>query len=171
VGAYSNVATSAFYLGRFEEAAAMYRRALELAPEDYRMWGNLGDAYAHLAGRSADSDAAHRKATTLGEQRLRINPADADAMADLAPWYASLGQRDRARQLAGEALRRDPGNTYVHYNAALVALRLGDPETALAELERAVELGYPRRLLPSDPGLLPLRAHRRFGALAAPPPR
>ena len=56
---------------------------------------------------------------------------------------------------------------YVHYNAALVHVRLGEPEPALADLERAVELGYPRQLLPGDAGLKSLRPHPRFAALIA----
>jgi serine/threonine-protein kinase len=167
-GAYSNVGSSYYYLGRFEEAAAMYRKALDLAPGDHRMWGNLGDAYAHAGGREREAEAAYRKAVAVGEERLRINPADADAMSDLAHDYASLGQPEQARRLDAEARRLDPGNMYVHYNAALVRARLGEADAAIGELERAVELGYPRQLLAPDPGLAPLRPERRFRALAAP---
>jgi serine/threonine protein kinase/Flp pilus assembly protein TadD len=167
-GAYSNVGSSYYYLGRFEEAAAMYAKAVELAPEDYRMWGNLGDAYAQAAGREADAAAALRKAVALGEKRLRINPADADAMSDLAHYLASLGRATQARQLNEQALGRDPQNNYIHYNAALVRLRLGEPDAALSEIERAVELGYQRQLLPQDPGLAALRREKRFEALIAP---
>ena len=41
---YSNTGTMYYYLGDFHGAAGMYRKALELAPDDGRMWGNLGDA-------------------------------------------------------------------------------------------------------------------------------
>jgi serine/threonine-protein kinase len=166
-GAYSNVGSSYYYLGRFEEAAAMYRKALELAPGDHRMWGNLGDAYAQ-AGRAPEAEAAYRKAVAVGEERLRINPADADTMSDLAHVYASLGRPERARLLDAEARRLDPRNMYVHYNAALVGVRLGAADAALAELERAVELGYPRQLLSPDPGLARLRQEKRFQALVGP---
>jgi serine/threonine-protein kinase len=168
-GAYSNVGTSAYYLGRFADAAEMYAKAVELAPGDHRMWGNLGDAYTHLPGRAADSAAAYRKAVALGEERLRINPADADALADLAHYHARLGHAARARKLDAEARRRDPRNAYIHYSSALVAVRLGEREAALAELERAVALGYQRALLAHDPGLEPLRGDPRFAALRADP--
>jgi eukaryotic-like serine/threonine-protein kinase len=167
-GAYSNMGSSYFYLGRFEEAAAMYSKAVELAPEDHRVWGNLGDACAYATGREADAAAAYRRAVALGEERLRINQADAVTMSDLAHFYASLGRLDRARQLSEEALRRDPQNMNVNYKAALVSARLGATDAAIALLERAVELGYPRQLLPADAGLAPLRQHKRFAALVAP---
>jgi serine/threonine protein kinase/tetratricopeptide (TPR) repeat protein len=167
VGAYSNTGSSYFYLGRFEEAAAMYQKAVELAPRDHRLWGNLGDAYAHAAGRAPDAAAAYRKAVAVGEQRLRINEADAETIADLAAYHASLGRAERARELSAEALALDPQNMGVRFNAALVAVRLGALDAALDELERAVKLGYPRQLLLVDAGLAPLRKHVRFQALAA----
>jgi hypothetical protein len=57
---------------------------------------------------------------------------------------------------------------YVNYNSALVHVRLGEPDPALADLERALDLGYPRKLLPGDAGLKPLHSHPRFAALLAP---
>ncbi len=169
--AYSNTGTSYFYLGRFADAGAMYAKAVELAPRDHRLWGNLGDAYAHTAGREADGMAAYRRALALGEERLRVNPADANAISDLAHYHASLGLAARARQLSSDALKLDPENAYVHYNAALVSARLGATASALEEIERAVALGHQRHLLPRDPGLDPIRGNARFAALLAPPAR
>jgi eukaryotic-like serine/threonine-protein kinase len=168
-GAYSNVGSSSFYLGRFDDAAAMYAKAVALAPDDHRLWGNLGDARAHLPGRESDAAQAYRKAAALAEERLRVDPSDAETRSDLAAFEASLGRRERARQLAAEALRRDPENVSVHYNAALVEARLGAPEAALDALERAVRLGYGRQLLAADAGLASLRRHPRFAALLRAP--
>jgi serine/threonine protein kinase/TolB-like protein/Tfp pilus assembly protein PilF len=164
---YSNAGTSLYYLGRFDAAAAMYQKALELTPDDYQMWGNLGDARSQSPEGERDAGEAYRKALKLGESRLRINPTDSDTKADLAPYHAALGHTEQARRLSREALEQDPGNMYVHYNAALVHVRLGEPEPALADLERAVELGYPRQLLPGDAGFKSLRQHPRFAALIA----
>jgi TolB-like protein/Tfp pilus assembly protein PilF len=168
LGAYSNTGSSYFYLRRFEDAAAMYRRAIELAPNDHRLWGNLGDAYARLPERDAEKAAAYRKAISLGEQRLAINRADARTLANLAAYYASLKQPERAQQLKEEALRLEPQSMDVHYYAALVAVRLGAGDAALDELERAIALGYPRQLVLADAGLDPVRHHPRFGAMTSP---
>jgi len=167
-GAYSNVGTSYFYLGRFADAVKMYESAAELAPKDHRLWGNLADAYVRIAGREGKARAAYEKALALGEERLFINPADASAVSDLAHYHASLGHAEKARQLASEALKRDPADAYVHYNAALVSVRLGATDQALDEIERAVALGHQRHLLALDPGLQPIREHPRFRSLLAP---
>jgi eukaryotic-like serine/threonine-protein kinase len=167
--AYSNVGTSSFYLGRFADAAAMYERAVELAPKDHRLWGNLGDAYARVPRGEAKARAAYEKAIELGKERLRVNASDAGAMAGLAHYHAGLGHAKEARQLVAEALMRDPESAYVHYNAALVDVRLGDRDAALDEIGRAVALGHERHLLARDPGLEPLRGSPRFKALVAAP--
>ncbi len=163
--AYSNVATSSYYLGKLADAVAMYEKAVELAPEDHRIRGNLADAYAHVGGRDGDAAAAYRKAAALVAERLRINPADAGATSDLAHYDAELGRSDAARRLGADAVKRDPRDPYVRYNAALVAVRLGVKADALAQIEQAVAAGYSRWLLPKDPGLAPIRGEKRFTAL------
>jgi serine/threonine protein kinase/TolB-like protein/Flp pilus assembly protein TadD len=165
---YSNAGTSLYYLGRFDEAVAMYRRALNQAPDDFQMWGNLGDALSRIPAREGDTAAAYRKAVELAEAELRINPGDADALSGLALYHAALGHAELARKFDAEARGREPGNMHIHYNAAVVRVRLGASEAALAELERAVELGYQRQLLAADAGLEPLRHNPRFAALVAP---
>ena len=165
VAAYSNVGSSYFYLGRFGEAAAMFEKAVALGPQDHRLWGNLADARAEMPGRAADAREAYQKAAALGEHRLRINPADGQATAELAHYHARLGHPERARRLVGDALRREDSSPYVHYYAALVFTRSGAVEAALQHLERAVALGYQRGLLAADAGLVPLRAEPRFRAL------
>ena len=37
--AYSNIGSSYFFLGRFEDAIEMYHRAIEIAPDDFETWG------------------------------------------------------------------------------------------------------------------------------------
>ncbi len=165
--AYSNVGTSYYFLGRFADAAAMYAKAVEIAPRDHRFWGNLGDAEAQVRGREAEAAAAYRSASRLGEERLRVNPADARVISNLAHYQSMLGNGQKARELIARALGRDPGNAFVHYNAALVNARLGERDAALAELERAVTLGHERHLLDREPALEPIRGDPRFKALLA----
>jgi TolB-like protein/Flp pilus assembly protein TadD len=164
----SNLGSTLFYLGRFREAAEMYTRAAALAPEDFHPWGYLGDAYQFWGGHAPDARAAYQKAVALADNRLRINPSDAHTVAELARFHARLGHADLARALVREALERDPRGVYVSYNAALVALWLGDAGRAMTDLERAVALGYPRALLARDAALAPLTGDARFQALAGP---
>ena len=123
------------------------------------------------ANRTAEAREAYLRAVGLAERQLEINREDDDTRADLARYQARLGLAGPARRARDEALRREGGDQYVQYNAALVDLALAEPGPALDSLTRAVAAGYPRRLLRHDAALAPLRGQPRFEALAAPSPQ
>lgn len=162
--AYSNTGTMYFYLGRFDAAAGMYRKAVELAPEDHRLWGNLGDARL-AAGRRQQAFDAYREAIRLAEARLQVNPAETETLSPLAHYYANVGDSEQALAHLRRAVDLAPADMYVRYEEALVHTRLGDTEQALQAIEQAVELGYLPALLPTDPGLRSLSGQKRFQRL------
>ena len=55
----SNIGTMSYRLGRFKEAAAAYKAALEFDPKSDVTHGNLGDAYVRL-GQNADAENEYR---------------------------------------------------------------------------------------------------------------
>ena len=59
---------------------------------------------------------------------------------------------------------------YVHYNAALIHMQLGDIDEVLSSLERAVELQYQPELLSLDPAFDKLRDEERFKRLGSKKP-
>ena len=73
----------------------------------------------------------------------------------------------RAHELDAKATSKGPGIMYVHYNSALIHVQSGEPDKALAALERAVELNYERELLRVDPALEALRDDERFKRLVS----
>ena len=78
-------------------AASEYHKALRLDSHQARVWVNLGNVEA-AGGRWRAAEASYRRA-------LRVAPADADAMNNLA--VALLRQhrsRDEARALAERAV-------------------------------------------------------------------
>jgi tetratricopeptide (TPR) repeat protein len=162
---YSNLGSMYYYLQRFEEAVAMLERAIALAPEDHRPRGVLGDALRQLAGREDDARRHNAEAIRLAERSLAVNAEDSETIALLGHYCAEAGEAPRARELCARALQLAPQETYRHYEAALVFARLGELEAAQAALERAVELGYPTKLLAVDAGLAPLWGSPRFRTL------
>jgi mannose-6-phosphate isomerase-like protein (cupin superfamily) len=54
--------------------------------------------------------------------------------------YAELGELDHVRSLVQAAIDRSPEAWQGYYHWACIEARLGDPETAIAHLKRAVEL-------------------------------
>jgi len=167
--AYLNTGTMYYYLGKMDLAAERYTEALILAPEDYRTWSALGDAYFEIDGFAAEAEAAYRRALELCEERLSVNPSDATAMVMAGHSLARLGEKDRSLALAERATAIAPDELSVNYYSAVIFAHLGDRERALQAVEQAVTLNYETRMLARDPGLAVLRGDPRFQELTAPP--
>jgi TolB-like protein/tetratricopeptide (TPR) repeat protein len=165
--AYSNTGTMYFYLGDFDRAIERYVNAANLAPNDYRMWGNLGDAYHFQGDQAQVAEVAYKRAIELGESLLEVNDADVQVISDVALYYSRIGDTSMAHELNARATSQGPGIMYVHYNSALIHVQSGELDKALAALERAVELNYERELLQKDPALESLRDNERFRQLVS----
>lgn len=165
--AYSNTGSMYFYLGDFDQAADRYARAVNMAPMDYRLWGNLADAYYYAKDKKPVADVAYRRAIEFGEQQLAVNANDMDTMSDVAYYYSRIGEEEKALELSATARDTMPDNMYAHYNSALIYSYFGDIDSALSALERAVELDYQRDLLEMDPGLERLQKQERFRRLVS----
>jgi len=134
----------------------MYEQAGELTPEDFEVWGALGDAYRYTNGNKALAEPAYLKAIELGEDLLAINRSDARTMATLAQYYANTGNAQHASALLAEAEELEPRNMDVHYFSAVTNTSLGKDDAAVRAIKRAVELGYPTEMLQLDAGLSPI---------------
>ena len=165
--AFSNLGTASFYLQDFQQAAAMYSRAVELTPDDYELWGALGDAYRFMPGSEADATSSYEKAIELAEAYLKLSVDDAYALAALAHYLASIGRSDQAAWRLARAVELAPGSMYVHYFAALVAASSGDVDAAVDACRRAMDNGYPSNLLAAEPGLQSLTDSAKFRELLA----
>jgi Flp pilus assembly protein TadD len=134
----------------------MFHKAVELAPSDHQMWGNLADAL-RFDGRAGESRDAYRRALALAEAELAVNPSHAVNQAQAAYYAAQVGDRVRARR--GIALASPDGSqdNYVHYYLALAELGLGERAAALSHVAHARELGYPEKLLRAAPELGDIR--------------
>jgi serine/threonine protein kinase/tetratricopeptide (TPR) repeat protein len=160
--ATSNLGTAYFQLHRYADAAAAYEQSTQLDPGNYVLWGNLGDAYYWARGRRADAMAAYGKGIALAEEKLRVNPRDADALRCLAMYHAMRGERKPALDNLGGALRLNPNGPGVLFNASIVYQQLGDTQQALEALEKAVAAGISPATLRDTPNFDGLRANPRY---------
>ena len=165
--AYSNTGSMYFYIGEYEKAIDRYTLAVNLAPMDYRLWGNLADAYYYVDALKPASNISYRRAIELAEQRLAINASDFDTVSDVAYYYARIGEFDIAMEMNARSLSAAPDNMYVQYNSALINAAAGRPSEAIEAAERAVHLNYQPELLAIDPGLKPLSDLPAFRGLVA----
>src|SRR2546423_9742516 len=188
---YGNVTLSA--LGRFDDAIAEGKRAVELDPLSLVINTDLGVDY-NYARRYDEAIAQFRKTlemdpgyyfayVNLGQalemkgakdsaiaqyQKARALNDDPSVLGLLAHIYAASGSKTEALKIL-EQLKELSKQRYVAaYSFALVYLGLGDKEEALRWLEQSYQdrAGSDVGWIRVDPLLDPLRSDPRFEALA-----
>jgi tetratricopeptide (TPR) repeat protein len=160
--ALSNLGGTLFFLGRFEEAAEVFEGAARHNERDATVWLNLGRAYHEGPGTRHKARAPLERAVSLAEELLKVNPRDAELIADLADAHAMLGHPERARSLSKRALALAPDVSEILYMAAGIDEATGRRDAALEKIERALAAGYPRWEIERNPSLAALREDPRF---------
>ena len=117
---------------RLDEAAAEYKRALELDPTSKSARRSLADLERALGKPEA--------ALALYRQQLESDPADKTARAGLIFSLFDLGRKDEAKPELDKALAADPRNLTLLAGAAYWFAAHNDSETALKLALRAVEI-------------------------------
>jgi DNA-binding winged helix-turn-helix (wHTH) protein/tetratricopeptide (TPR) repeat protein len=169
--------------GRFEEALASLRHALDLDPLSLAVDTDLGTVFyyardyaraaeelgkalevdagfvrAHLVlGAVREQQGRHEEAVASLRRAAELSGQDPVVLSSLAHGLAVSGQTGEARALL-EELRQSEGRRYVPpYGLALVHAGLGEREEALRWLWKAFDL--------REPNLLWLGVHPRFDPL------
>jgi TolB-like protein/Tfp pilus assembly protein PilF len=153
-----DVATTLLRAGRYEQALARAEEAVELDASQDRAQATVG--WAHfLIGRREQGLAEL-------EQAVRVSGRNTLWVGQLGQAYAMAGQPDKARALLDELHRRAATSYVSPYHFAYVHTGLGEHDTALDWLERAVaERTGPVYGIRGSFLLAPLREHPRFQAL------
>ena len=126
-------------MGRHGEALLTLERGLEIDPEDYRLWGNLGNTYFHLR-RFEEAIEAHGRAAQL-------EPGDYRAHGHLGrDYYWAAGRRaearphlERAVAMCFEKLEADPTKSDARLMLAWYQAMLGDAEASRQTLAAALD--------------------------------
>jgi tetratricopeptide (TPR) repeat protein/TolB-like protein len=163
-GAYENLGVAYSRLRKFDQAARTTQEALKLDNSDYQTWGNLGDFYYYGNNRSAAMEA-YKKAISMAEQRLKVNPRDTDVLNDLAGYWAMLGDRSRALDYLDRSLAGHEKNKDLLFRAALVYNQLRETGPALEWLSKALAAGYSKSVISKTPDLDNLHDNPRYQAL------
>lgn len=165
--AYFNLATRYYYDGRYAEARRGYEQAIELNDRDYRYWGGLGWASSWLPNAEGEATNPFEQAVERAEsQRQATDLNDASILADLAGYYAKLGNRELAIERLSHALREAPEDSDVLADAATAYETLGMRAEALESLDRALRYGHSLSEVERDPGMAELRTDPRYQEMA-----
>ncbi len=140
-----NLADALQAQGSFAEAAAHYRRAIEIDP-------GMPAAYAMLGSCFADAFTRYADAVPLAQKAIDLDP-DSPLWPGLLTWlYINLGDRRLALSTIEQAARRWPNDSGFQFWLAVRGLLQGDDAGAVRLAERLLAL-QPR----SDGALFILR--------------
>ncbi|MBV8708114.1 MAG: tetratricopeptide repeat protein, partial [Acidobacteriaceae bacterium] len=121
------------YQSRDQDAIPIFLQALNLGPELYLRWMNLGTAYRRV-GLASESKRAYRRALNLAEASITKNPSDGTIRSHFAFLCAQLGDRRRAESEIAQALQQSPSEADMRYMAVLTYEALGRRSDALSVL-------------------------------------
>ncbi len=137
--AYAAMGLSYFIWGKFDEAAASGKKAIELDPDNYIAYWTLG--------RIQFSTGKFAEAVGLFQRVIDIKPAFYTAHADLAQTYRSLGHMSEAKAASQKLLDmmpnyllQNPDDARARMFCAHALLTSGQKERAIAECATALEL-------------------------------
>ncbi len=164
---YAALGSLLLFQGQFEKAAEMERKAIELDPNDYMAYEDLGAAYSWSGTNHDKAVRAYRKAIEL-EEADHAKKQQPWQVASLADDYAAAGDAKRSVVLARQALALGSNDPNVQYKTGEAFEQSGQREAAIPLIAKAVANGYNVYEFEHSPELAALRSDPKFvAALAA----
>ena len=150
-----------------ETASQMFQKASQVRGADLQSLMMQMTCFRGL-GQDAKLLTVAQYTYDIAERRLNLNPDDARAAYIGATALANLHENEKAADLgylAAEIASPDPRT---HYNLACLFSMLGETDTSLDHLEKAIRDGRPVGMLEwakADPDLSTIRSEKRFHEL------
>jgi len=143
--------------GKYRDAAIQYQNSLKADKNFPAAHYALAKAYVHMG----DLGAAYRELA----RTVQLQPTNYQARIDLGNLLMAGGKTDDAEKQAKAALAGEPNNADVHALLSAIALKRGERERAMTEIQRSIELAPNRSAFYDDLALL--QAHDPSQSAAA----
>lgn len=164
--AYNNLGGVLLDQGKPMEAAAAYRKALDLAPGLYVVWGNLGFILRTVPGQENAAKQAFLEGIRRAEELRATKPRDTELLSILGQFYAFAGDDAHAIPLLNQAAALAPKDTNVLLRAADSNEVLQHRQDALNWIDKALSHGLPLSSIEHDRSLASLRQDSQYLKLA-----
>ncbi len=163
--AYNNLAYTYILMHRYPDAINVLDEALKINDSNWQIWGNLGDALYWSPQRRSEAAENYRKAVSIADSAVTVNPQDWEPLAYLANYSAMVGDQQAALGYMKNALQIAPSNGEVLCRAAVVYVHFGQKQEALSYLKKAAAVGYSRAIIRDTPDFEVLKEEPQFRAL------
>jgi TolB-like protein/Flp pilus assembly protein TadD len=153
------ISISGFNRASVEEAEAVFRRALELAPDDPRAHVFLGANLAtrHIHQWTKDPDRCAREAWQEGRRAMDLAPDDPVILGEWGLINNFLGEAETAVGILERTIQLDPNSAWNFAHLGFALINCGRVEEAMPYLHDAM------RLSPRDPGMYWIQAFLAWG--------
>jgi tetratricopeptide (TPR) repeat protein len=118
--AYANLGTALLNLGRYDEALAACRHAMNLKPQGAAVHASLGGAMLELG--------TFPEAVALGRQAVALDPVAASACFNFSHTLKAMNQLPAAAAAATQAIALAPQAAEYHFHLVHILLLQGDSE-------------------------------------------
>jgi tetratricopeptide (TPR) repeat protein len=118
-------------LGRYQEAMAMYKKAIQINPNFAISYYNLGEALCYM-GR-------HEEAIKQYQAAINKDPHFLDAYTNLGATLFELGRYPEALEVFNSGIRINPDYFPLYYNIAIAYSKMGKPEDVVPLLRTYLE--------------------------------
>lgn len=136
--AYLNLANHYSSMGRNQEAVALAREAVRLAPTVADAHNTLGAVlFLTALGQGGAAPALLAESVAAFSQALVLDPTHVDALYNGAVAFSAMGRHQEAAELYERMLALDPSDVDARVGRAGALLELGRSEEAEAELREA----------------------------------
>lgn len=122
---WNNRGVSLSSLGRYDEAAGSYRKAIDIRPGYWMAWYNLGKALHRKADRTPDGAEGYEAALKAYERALELKPAHTSALNNKAVALRKLGRHEEALEVYDELIGNDPTYGHAWFNKGLLLDLMG----------------------------------------------
>jgi len=127
--------------GRYAEAVAAWREALDLNPDEELTRRNLGMALMLSGGDREEAERHLQRAAELkARSTIRLDPFHAAAWNDLGMLLLRSGRAEEAAADFRRAVSLDPGSAAAHCNLGAALAKTGAREAAEAEVRSALAI-------------------------------
>jgi tetratricopeptide (TPR) repeat protein len=147
--------------GKYDDAIPMYKRAVQLSPNNWDAWGNLAAAQQWSSRDSKEVQHNYKQAIQLAQQQMKTTPDDPFLVSYLGSFYANLQDEKQALPLLRKSLILAPNDPDVLERVAESYEALGQREKALQFIDQAVKLGFSVDYAKKVPALQSLRRDPR----------